>query len=303
MLRQYQLLALLLAMSAGRLQGQYYFYNDQYYNSPVLIEGGFSVGGFNCLTDLGGGKGHGKSFIKDINLKKTHLGGGIYVVILFDQLFGFRVEGNFGKISASDNVLKDDHSVAKNRFSRNLGFKSNLSELSVTAEFYPLSLLSKKDYPLFSPYVLAGIGLFKFNPRAQLNGQWIDLHPLHTEGQGFKQYPHKEPYKLIQINFPVGWGFKYEISALLNARIEIIYRFLRTDYLDDVSTQYIDPHYFYSNLKPLDIHNAIALADRSAELQPGTVNTEGAVRGNPGNRDAYFSFNIKLGVILNRKHR
>jgi hypothetical protein len=303
MSRQYQFSVLLLIISACRVQGQYYFYNDKYYNAQVLVEAGFFAAAFNCLTDLGGKKGYGGPFLKDINWEKTHPGGGIYVVILFDQLLGFRAESSFGKISASDNVLKNDHSAAKDRYKRNLQFESCIIELSVLAEFLPLSLLSKESYPLFSPYLLAGFGVFKFNPRAFLNGQWIDLHPLHTEGQGFKEYPFKNSYKLTQLNFPVGLGLKYEISALLNARFEIVYRFLTTDYIDDVSTQYIDPKYFHSNLNAHDANIAISLADRSSELQPGLSNHEGAIRGNSGNKDAYFSCNIKLGLVLNRKRR
>lgn len=303
MLRQYQFLALVLIISASECHGQYYFYNDKYYNSRVLVEAGVFTAGFNCLTDLGGRKGKGKSFIKDINLKNTHPGGGFYVSVLFDQLFGFRAEGCFGRVSGSDHVLKNDHSVASNRYRRNLQFESNITEISLLAEILPLSLLNKERSPLLSPYLVAGVGLFRFNPRANLHGQWIDLHPLHTEGQGFKQYPAKESYKLTQINFPIGLGTRYEISALLNARLEIIYRFLRTDYLDDVSTQYIDPQQFYSNLSAREASWAVALADRSSELQPGVTHKDGEIRGNPGKKDAYFSCNIKFGILLNRKRR
>ncbi len=303
MLKQYQLLFAVTILSVPGLHSQYYFYDDQYYNSSLLIETGFSGGAFNCLTDLGGGKGHGKPFVKDINWSNTHHGGGFYLVVLFEQVLGLRVEGSFGKISAFDNILKGDHSEAVDRFNRNLAFESNLGELAMVVEFHPVSCFARESHPLFSPYMLAGIGMFRFNPRTKLGGQWIFLHPLHTEGQGFKEYPHKDPYKLTQINFPVGLGWKYEISAILNARVEIVYRFLTTDYLDDVSTQYIDPGHFHSNLKPFDALSAIALADRSGEVQSGISNPEGAIRGNPANRDAYFSFNIKLGVILNRKHR
>jgi hypothetical protein len=42
-------------------------------------------------------------------------------------------------------------------------------------------------------------------------------------------------YKLIQTNIPLGGGIKYEPSALLNLRLEGVYRILMTDYLDDVS--------------------------------------------------------------------
>ena len=303
MKRHFQFLMALLVVSSAQLRGQYYFYNNKYYHSAVLVEAGLSTGGFNCLTDLGGNSGPGKGFVKDLNLRNTHIGAGLYAGVLVDQLFGMRVEVSIGKISASDRALKNDHSLGRNRFYRNLEFESTITELSVLAEFLPLSLLNKESYPLFSPYVLAGMGLFRFNPRAYFEGRWIDLHPLHTEGQGFKQYPSKQLYKLTQVNFPVGLGLRYELSAILNARLEVVYRFLRTDYLDDVSTQYIDPKHFYSNLNVRDAALAIALADRSGELQPGVVNHKDEIRGNPSNRDAYFSCNIKLGVLLNRKRR
>jgi hypothetical protein len=303
MKRHLQILTGLLFVSFGALHSQYYFYNSKYYNSPVLAEVGLSLGIFNCLTDLGGGEGPGQRFIKDVNVQNSHIGGGIYAGVIFDQLFGLRAEVSIGKVSASDNVLKNDHSAAMNRYHRNLHFESNIIELSIIGEFLPLSLLNKESYPLLSPYILAGAGLFNFNPRAYYKGKWIDLHPLHTEGQGFKEYPTKQPYKLTQLNFPLGVGIRYEISAVLNTRLEVVYRLLRTDYLDDVSTQYIDPEHFYSNLNLRDAAMAVSLSDRSSELQSGVVNYKGQVRGNPANRDAYFSCNLKLGMLLNRKRR
>lgn len=292
-----------MIISAAKLRSQYYFYNDKYYNSFALVEAGLSAGGFNCLTDLGGRKGSGKPFLKDINWKNTHPGGGIYITVLFDQVFALRAEGSIGRVSASDQVLKNDQSVARDRYHRNLHFQSTITEFFLAAELLPLSLIGKEDHPLFSPYLLAGIGFFKFNPRAMMKDQWVDLHPLHTEGQGFKEYSGKEHYRLTQLNFPVGLGVRYEISALLNMRFELVYRFLKTDYLDDVSAQYINPSYFYSNLNPRDAGTAVFLADRSGELRPGIFKQEGEIRGNPSNKDGYYSCSIKLGLILNRKRR
>ena len=284
-------------------QGQYYFYNDRYYNTRMLVEAGLSASAFNCLTDLGGGSGQGKPFLKDVNWKHTKPGGGVYISLLFDQLFGVRLDGNLAKVSASDHVLKDDHSIAINRFSRNLDFETTITELTLSAEFFPLSIFNKESYPLFSPYLLGGIGYFRFNPRSKLDGTLLDLQPLRTEGQGFAGYPDRQPYRLTQFCMPVGIGMKYEISALLNTRFEVIYRFLTTDYLDDVSTSYIDPKHFQMNLASSQAAQAIKVADRSHEIQPGKFNHEGAIRGNPQNRDSYFSFNAKLGVVLNRKRR
>jgi len=303
MARQFYILVFVLIIAARRLQGQYYFYNDKYYHSLLLVEAGFSIGAMNCLTDLGGNKGRGKRFLKDINWQNTHPAGGIYLRTIYDQKFGARAELIFGRISASDNVLKSDHSEAQNRYYRNLHFQSRITEVSIMTEFLPLSLFNSENVPFLSPYLLVGIGFFKFNPQAQLKGQWYDLQLFHTEGQGFKEYPFKKPYNLTQMNFPVGVGVGYEISALLNVRLELIYRILNTDYLDDVSTKYIDPSFFYTNLRVQDVSTAQLLADRGYELRPGISNKEGEIRGNPLNKDSYFSFNIKIGLVLNRKRR
>src|SRR5687768_16882374 len=166
MKRHFPSFVILFLVFSTQMRSQYYFYNDKYYNSPVLLEVGISAAGFNCLTDLGGRKGEGQGFIKDINLQHTHIGAGVYVGVLFDQLLGIRAEVAIGKVSASDYVLKNDVSTARNRFQRNLQFESRIAELSVIAEFMPFSLLKTESHRLFSPYILAGIGLFRFNPRA-----------------------------------------------------------------------------------------------------------------------------------------
>jgi hypothetical protein len=303
MRRRFHYLLLLMITSAPLLHSQYYFYNDKYYNSAILFEAGLSIGAMNCLTDLGGKKGEGKPFLKDFDLKTTHPCGSIYFSILYDQTLAFRLEGSIGKVSASDNVLKHDQSEARKRYDRNLHFQSNILELVFLTEFFPQSLFTRENYPLLSSYLMAGIGFFKFGPKAKLNGQWMDLHSLHTEGQEFKEYELRQHYKLTQINFPVGLGARYEISALVNVRAEVLYRFLKTDYLDDVSTQYIDPKLFTSNLNGRDATNARLLADRSWEIEPGMIKRAGEIRGNPQNKDGYFSFNIKAGLVLNRKPR
>lgn len=303
MFRQFLHFILVMVSSAQGLQSQYYFYDDRYYNSLVLVEAGLSIGGMNCLTDLGGKKGLGKPFLKDINWQNTAVAGGIYFSVLYDQSFGLRAEATFGNVSGSDNVLKNDHSAARNRYHRNLHFKTNITEGCLIAEVLPLSIINKEKYPLFSPYFLAGIGIFKFNPQTLFANKWVHLRPLSTEGQGFKEYPNRVPYRLTQLNFPVGVGAKYEISALVNIRFEVIYRFLNTDYLDDVSTAYIDPALFSSNLNADDAVIAELLADRGSELIPGSYRKPGEIRGNPKNKDGYFSFNLKIGLVLNRKRR
>lgn len=298
-----QLLLLLFLGCQVHPIAQYYFYNEQYYNSRLLVDVGISISAFNCLTDLGGKEGLGSSFLKDLNMNETHPGVGLYSNILVDQMVGLRSEVTFGTVSASDHVLKDDDSEARNRFYRNLHFKSNILEISLLAETYPLAIFFKRPHPLLSPYFLIGIGLYKFNPKATYRGKWTELQPLRTEGQGFKSLNSPPVYSCTQLNVPLGLGVRYEISALLNARLEVVYRLLRTDYLDDVSTHYIDPGHFLANLDSEKAQSAIALADRSNELIAGFFHPAGGTRGNPEKKDSFFSCNLKLGFTLNRKRR
>ena len=289
----------------NRAAAQYYFYNDSYYDTPLMFELGGSVGAMNCLTDIGGKKGMGGKFVKDLNLGNTEFTGGVYLAALYKYAYGLRLEANFGKISAYDSVLKGVTDVARARYNRNLSFRTNITEIAAIAEFHPLFAFidwesREGDPPRYSPYILGGISYFSFNPQANLNGNWIDLQPLSTEGQGFAEYPDRKPYKLNSLAFPVGAGVKYELSSLFNIRAEFMYRPTQTDYLDDVSTRYIDKALFANYYSGNRLVNAVLLSDRNrGEYAPQTE--PGKKRGNVKDKDNFFSFNIKIGIGIGRE--
>jgi hypothetical protein len=282
------------------LYTQYYFYDATHLEPEWRWEGGITLGWMNCLTDLGGGKGNGKKFIKDINWKNGRPSAGLFLLTTHHDVIALRIEWTKAEVNAADSILKKEESPAALRYTRNLEFKSPISEFNVVAEFHPLMLLTS-SFQLLSPYLLLGIGYFHFQPEANYNGTWIRLQPLHTEGQGFKEYPLRTPYKLAQLNFPIGLGIKYDASTFANFRLEILYRILMTDYLDDVSTDYIDASLFYKYFSLANADLARNLADRTKEILPNHQSVPGAIRGNAGNNDGYFSISIKFSIVLNRK--
>lgn len=296
------LLILFSATGILSLKAQYYYYNNNYYDNAVVLELGGSAGVMNCLTDLGGNKGIGKKFIKDLNWKNTKPALGIYLMGMYKNVVGLRLEGTFGTVTAYDSILKDVASSTFGRYERNLSFKSKIADFQLSFEVHPLYFKNYEDEPpRFSPYLVAGVGLFGFNPQAYLYGQWHDLHPLRTEGQGFAEYPGHSPYKLTQINFPVGLGIKYEINSFLNARLELVYRFLTTDYLDDVSTIYINPDLFANYLPSHLARLAVQLHDRQTELNPSHETIIGGQRGDPKDNDSFFSIQLKIGFVFGRE--
>jgi hypothetical protein len=259
----------------------------------------------NCLTDLGGNKGIGKQFVKDLNLGKTKFAGGVSLGAMYQNMIGLRLEATFGEVGADDAVLKKKAASTFGRYERNLSFRSKITEFMLAAEIHPLFLFNKYDEnkppPRISPYLLAGVGFFSFNPQARLNGAWVDLQPLSTEGQGFKEYPDRKPYKLNQMNIPIGVGIKYELTDVLNLRAEFVYRKLNTDYLDDVSTNYIDVNLYPNYFTGAKLNNAFLLNDRQYELNPAHITNEGDQRGSSKHNDAYFSFNVKVSYSFGRQ--
>lgn len=293
-----------LCLSGLNSKAQYYFYDNNYYDNPVVYELGGSVGIMNCLTDLGGKKGIGKKFIKDLNFGNTQLAGSVYLSAIYRNAIALRVEGTFGQVKAYDSVLKSVKTSTFGRYERNLSFRSNITEFMGVVEVHPLMLRKydeNTEIPRLSPYVLGGVGFFSFNPQAKLQNKWVDLQPLSTEGQGFAEYPNRKPYSLKQVNIPVGAGVKYELTPMLNIRAELVYRILSTDYLDDVSTSYIDPTLYSNYFTGTRLTNALLLNDRQYEIDPTHITTEGDQRGNSKKNDAYFTFNIKVGLVFGRE--
>lgn len=311
------IVALFFLIYAGlqTASAQYYFYDNSSLSSPVVFELGGSVGSMNCLTDIGGKQGLGKPFLKDLNFGKMKLSGGIFLSASYNEAITLRLEGTWGGIRAYDSILADVKSSTNGRYERNLSFRSRISEISAIAEIHPLFLFVNWSYrdmdpPRISPYLLGGVGFFSFNPQAKnRDGKYVDLQPLSLEGQGFRSYPDRQPYKLSQINFPVGFGVRYELSGAFNLRAEVVHRIVNTDYLDDVSTRYIDPLLFSTEggLSGNQLRDAIDLSSNDRNNPGGPTGefrkTSGGIRGNPKNNDSFFSINFKIGYNFGRQSR
>lgn len=294
-MRRLNVLALVsIVLFHQSLKAQYYFYNNKYYDKPVVLDLGASIGVMNSLTDLG-----------KLNWKDAKPSFGFYILAMFHDKIGIRLESTFGEVNGADSLLKSKQTISGSRYEANLSFKSKISDFQLALEIHPLMFINynEQDPPRFSPYTVIGAGYYSFDPQAKLNGQWYSLQPLRTEGQGFKEYPDHNPYKLSQINITTGIGVKYEINSQFNARLEGNYRFLFTDYLDDVSTTYIDPNLFNSYL-PVNVA-AIAqqLYNRKGELKPNGVTNIGDQRGSPTSNDSFFTLQLKVGIVIGRIRR
>jgi len=211
-----------------------------------------------------------------VSFGDVQLHSGFFVRYNFIEWVSIRGGINYGKIGAAD-----ANAVSEPRRKRNISFRSNIFEIELSAE---INLLGYQPYKLrkrFAPYIFGGIAFFKFNPQAQLNGQWYDLQPLSTEGQGMEGRPSQ--YNLTQLSIPMGIGFKYAVTEYWTIGLELTARYTFTDYLDDVSTNYVDRN----ELIAFRDETAANLANRTGEyLGTEPVNNPGEPRGG-SNRDWY----------------
>lgn len=276
----------------------------------TIFEVGINIGPSFFLGDLGGNKGEGSRFVKDVNLSLTKWMKGAFVTVYPKEWLGVRAAAQFGKLEGNDEIIKPKGSDELFRKQRNLDFRTNIFEAYVAAEVYPLQLLLNRygDYnPRLMPYGVLGVGMYKYNPQGSLtdgngNQRWYYLKPLHLEGQGFDEYPDRKEYNLTQINIPMGVGAKYLLTEKINISFEILLRKSFNDYVDDVSTTYIDPALYDKYLSPQNAAIARQISDKMINTlyNPGATRfAPGEQRGNPNQNDSWFTTFIKFGWKLN----
>ena len=214
--------------------------------------------------------------------------GGISMLFELNHRMIIRTEFNYGKVQGSDQLS------VKNRM-RNLDFTSKVSEASLQFEYILFDLYEYK----VSPYVFAGLGTFKFSPYTHdSKGNIIMLAEQSTEGQGF--YQDRKDYKLQKLCIPFGGGLQWAISARQRIAFEIGIRKTNTDYLDDVSTTYIDQNL----LSQKRGGTASSIAYRGDELpNGGSYPREGTRRGNPDNKDWYMFSGISYRFSMQPRLR
>lgn len=266
------------------------------------------IGSTGFMGELGGGA-ESSHFISDFDFSSQR-----YIVsagMRYKILEPLAVKGSlyYGMISGNDNKAKD-----KYRLDRNLSFRSPIVELGGQLEYSIIKEPTTKRYSrrrnkfslktllTVNTYVFAGVSGFYFNPKGKDDGEggtgdWVKLQPLGTEGQGLVE--GRDKYSRFGVSIPFGFGFKYAITRKLAVGLEYGARWTFTDYMDDVSTTYIDPDWL-SSVNP----QAARMADKSLkydnpEDDPSPLGYgAGDQRGSPEYNDYYMYTQITIAYKL-----
>ncbi len=193
------------------------------------------------------------------------------------------------------------------RNNRNLNFKSNIFEIATRIEFSffkskagnrygikrTISRRHKNHQHEFIGFI--GIGGFYFNPKGRhpTTDQWIQLAPLHTEGQGLAGAA--APYKKLSVCIPMGIAYRMILNKYWSVGVEFNFRKTFTDYIDDVSTTY-----YVNKQAQLDAYGkqSLIMADPSLGDIKGATSPDasgvGAQRGDK-EKDSYMALQVTIG--------
>ena len=245
---------------------QYREHPTSYMQNRKYVSVGLFFGGLNYLGDLAP-----RNNIGSTSIPLTGPTFGVTGTYRPKRFLAIRTSLLWGRMKGDDATADKFDSDDRFRYTRNLHFRNDIKELSLDlvldlAGHYRTFATRN----MFTPYFFAGIAVFHHNPKARVPevdalhydifqaeplavndhryagvtpGEWIDLKPLGTEGQNLPDSEIK-PYSNWQVAIPMGVGVRYRLSRQSDLVLEIGYRQTFTDYLDDVSTSFLNPDDF-----------------------------------------------------------
>lgn len=292
------------------------FYRNQgywkKYRSQVFVGGGAS----NFLGELGGRDQEGSDFIWDLETRVFKPAITLGYRYFIKKNIALRAQFSYAVVAGDDALTKE-----RFRSNRNLHFRSNIFEAAIIAEYVFYEVRPGHRYSLegvkgMKPragqiYCFAGIGAFRFNPQAKVDESWYDLRPLGTEGQNLSQ--GAEEYSRTSIAIPLGLGYRWRFlsNQHLFLGVEIGHRITFSDYIDDVSTEYISQNALQTQVGLSAEENSLAayFADPSlgyfigddGNQTPLNSTSTGEQRGDPTDNDSYLFAQVTLGYTLNKQ--
>ncbi|MDR2834818.1 MAG: hypothetical protein LBV69_01265 [Bacteroidales bacterium] len=263
----------------------------------------FAAGTDNFLGELGGHDGVGSHSVRDLDFKASRFcfqGG---YTFRFAKRWAIGGELSFAMLSGNDKLTNEYY-----RNNRNLAFRSPLVEFSPLIYFYPMveefsitQKLGQRGKAITRPriFLFTGFSGIWFNPRAQYEGKWYSLRPLGTEGQGI--IPTRKKYSRVSFAIPVGFGLDYPLTRNWMIGFEFSFHYAFTDYIDDVSTTYVDPAIFGDNAVAAYFSDPTKL-NPSADYPNGFGEQPGSQRGNVRNKDSYMFLSITARHTFGKKY-
>ncbi|MEM6735738.1 MAG: hypothetical protein AAGC64_03095 [Bacteroidota bacterium] len=295
---------------------------------------GSSINAGNYFGDLAP-----RSEAASTDISFTRPGLGIYGGYKFHHSLALRGGFNWIRVYGDDfSADPNGNESEKSRYVRNLSFRNDIKEFQLGLEIY---LLPNFDGPYrrlpFNIYLFVGGTIYHHAPHglvpnfdyqsdtegdgifeasnfelAPQAGEWVNLRKLKTEG---------ESYSSVGFSIPLSIGAHMALPGTpFNLGVEFGIRYLFTDYIDDVSGQYLALDSFEDPLARIMSDKStvpVSSRDEARDLTILNINQEtfsngetyfiesnngtgleGSVRGDPNDNDLIFVTQLKITYIF-----
>ncbi len=273
MMKKTKLILLAAIMGLGSLVG----------SAQYNLDFGIRLGGTNYLGDIGGKELTRRDFIWDMKLNQTSWVFGGFARYKFTSALAGSFAVSYGRIQGDD---QESTNIGRN--TRNLRFRNDILDLTARGEYYFFEandVGNRGRYWVdFKAYVHGGLSGFRHNPKGSLDGgNWVELQPLQTEGVQYSKW---------QLGIPAGIGVFFTYKREHRFGWDFSWTTTFTDYLDDISTVYVD----HSDA------NTAALANQSANItdDQALLNNfrPGEKRGDPTHNDSYLFSTLSYSYLI-----
>jgi len=298
---------------------------------PYIFVGG-NVNAGNYFGDLAPVN---KAASTDVSFTRPGFGG--WVGYKFHHSMAVTAGINWVRVFGDDFTSDPNSEESFARYARNLSFRNDIKEFRVALQIFLFPNYGGPNQRLpFNAYLSLGAAVYHHEPRGKVPefdyqreginattpapnaGEWVKLRPLGTEGQNLGIV---EPYKNIGFSIPIAIGAQMRIpNTKLTGGLEFGLRYLFTDYIDDVSTNYVNLDRFGDDdLARIMSDRASVPVSSKGEARDltglniinnhgqghnyyieGNIGSgiDGSVRGNPGDNDMVFVTQIKVSYVL-----
>lgn len=256
-----------------------------------LWDFGGNVGASNYLGDIGGKDGEARAFVSDMQISKTRWNVGGFARYRWKQRTSIRLALDYLRVEGDDKLTTNPA-----RKFRNFNFRNDIFDLAFTMHYY---FFENNDLGRtyryrngMRLYFFGGLGTCMSNPKTLYQGSWVALQPLATEGKTYSKF---------FVNIPLGAGAYFTFNKKHRVGIELNYRYVFTDFLDDISGNYPDdPGDDYTRgliLRTSELDEETKASDPGVYLS----HTWGAKRGENTNKDSYMTLSLSYSFVIRGK--
>ncbi len=264
----------------------------------------------------------------------TRPGFGFHGGYKFHHSLAIRGGLNWYRIFGDDFSSDPTDETSSARYTRNLSFRNDIKELQVGLEISLLPNHGGIDERLgINAFIFVGGVVYLHEPMglvpdadyqkdktgavaAPQAGEWVKLRPLGTEGQNLGIV---QPYSNFGFSIPISVGATLRVPGSdFNVGIEFGVRYLFTDYIDDVSTNYVGLNRFDDDVaRILSDKSAVPISSTGKVRDLANINiargngthdffyatnigagSDGVTRGNPDSNDLIFVTQLKVTYLL-----